>query len=228
MCEELQVTDSATQNSQTQRKGFPFRYIFLFSIVATLGGCLGARGNGTPNFAYFLIAVVLLPLAAKKLGKRFSRIKSAQFVVFLAGAVACFLLAFLSARPSPAKVFEQVFNRPPPSSARELACRKQYFDGFIYLLSFQMDDASFDDLQLQANLEATDLDHPVERIWSHTSTWTSIAQSDWPRDPPSSNLNAFVVARERRQGVPVDEPTTYMYIIRDLPTGRVWVVYVRD
>jgi hypothetical protein len=223
------LTDQPTQVAIVSKppKGLSPGLVIFFSILATVGGCMSAQGNGTRNAFYFPIWLTLL-LFTDWVGKRVEKPKRIQLLCILNGGLLCFLIAYQSSHPAPEKIFKHIFGEPFPASVTQMEGRMQFFDGFNWCLSFEISEVDFQSLAERCKLvsaedryQGTEEAERAQGRWDRLNPWVAIAQSDWPRKSPSLTVEAYAG--------PVRKPSNdvnLLYLVRDPSTRRVWVVNV--
>lgn len=213
---------------QQSKKFFPFPWglFYCFGLAACLGGCAVSQGNGVRNAVYFIFPTLLIALMENFLAKVITwRLQLGVIVLF---AYMSFQTAYFSSRVSPERAFTSIFGGPIPTSVTHLEARKQYYDGFILLLSFQASDADFQllcsRLKLERDTESERLASNPHSVWlMGIGQWASIAQMNSLRDPPALRFEEY--AQIHGQGTPGNRT---MNILRDPKTGRVWIAHFSD
>lgn len=181
---------------------------------------MSSQGNGLRNAWYFPMGVILAPILTNWIGQCVEKTKTVQLLCIFWGGMLCFLMAYQSSRVAPEKIFAHIFDGPMLASVAQMEGRKQYFDGFIWLLSFDIDDADFRLLCQRSKVEKADTVRSAEEIWnSHVVTWSAIAWDHWPRTAPADQFEVW-----RKSSAGVQDRIDDLSILRDPKTGHVWVI----
>lgn len=124
---------------------------------------IAANGNGWSPIIFLAIGFFGAPVIAWVLRWTQLRPWPARGLAVLAVALACFVMAKISARIDTGRAFAETFGMPPPPGLKLIAARKQWHDGYDLLLAFESDRAGIDTL-LAAQKYEDQSDLPATRM----------------------------------------------------------------
>jgi hypothetical protein len=212
------------------KKGFHLLLLIVFSILICTAGVLAAQGNAVPPFFYVITALIVCPILARCIGRLFRRRWLAELGVLLLCGIGCMAAAWWTSRITPRQAFMHIFKTPPPPSATAMQSRRQFYDGWIWLLRCDMSESDFQSLVGAAGMNKVDR-VPAGSKWTAEAiklqwkmdivSWSAIAYNFWPRTPPTGDVEIYESLDEQLNA---NNDVTITNIFRDKTTGRTWIV----